>query len=272
MLKPLAIGMAVTCCAPAVLQAQHPKGEKEALAWTLQGLREGYCVRFLVEPRTAAKEGKSGVRPVPANQDPTLHPAIQQLIRYQPDFAGWSASNVCFYFSDAVQVGSHRVAEKNPRSRQMLAVWTLPTQEGSSGARRDAGLGIYSGRGSLIRAAETAGVKLREAHISVVDSADTGTDIYTIKLERTSLIWRGHPAGDSTQVDRPIEQSWSSVPGTRTGPWSVRFSFRPTSSRALVGSLTVQGKGDLTNWLKGSPIRFVGPLYHGGVGELQFLR
>jgi hypothetical protein len=272
MLKPLAIGMAFTCCVPAVLRAQHPKAEKEAQAWSLQGLREGYCVRFLVEPRAASKEVKSGFRPVPANQDLTLHPAIQQLIRYQPDFAAWSASNVCFYFSDAVQVGSHRVAEKNPRNRQMLAVWTLPTQEGSSGARRDAVLGVYSGRGNLIRAAETAGVKLREAHVSVVDSADSGTDIYSIKLEQTSLIWRGRPAGDSTQIDRPIEESWSSVPGTRTGAWSVRFSLRPTSSRGLVGSLTVQGKGDLTKWLKGSPIRFVGPLYRGGAGELQFLR
>jgi len=272
MLKPLAISVAVACCVPPVLRAQHPTGEKEAQAWSLQGLREGYCIRFLVEPRAAAKEVKSGFRPVPANQDPTLHPAIQQLVRYQPDFASWSASNVCFYFSDAVQVGSRRVAEKDPRNRQMLAVWTLPTQDGSSGARRDAVLGIYSGRSNLIRAAETGGVKLREAHVSVIDSADTGTDIYTIKLERTSLIWRGRPAGDSTQVERPIDESWSFVPGTRSGPWLVRFSFRPLRTRGLVGSLTVQGKGDLTKWLKASPIRFVGPLYRGGAGELQFLR
>ena len=272
MLKPLAISVAVACCVPTVLRAQHPTGEKEVQAWSLQGLREGYCVRFLVEPRAAAKEVKSGFRPVPANQDPTLHPAIQQLVRYQPDFASWSESNLCFYFSDTVQVGSRRVAEKHPRNRQMLAVWTISTQDESSGARRDAVLGIYSGRGSLIRAAETAGVKLREGHLSVVDSADAGTDVYTIKLDRTSLIWRGHPAGDSTRVDQPIEESWSAVPGTRGRPWSVRFGFRPQWSRGLVGSLTVQGKGDLTKWLKGSPIRFVGPVYHGGAGELQFLR
>ncbi len=272
MLKPLAIGVAVACCAPSLLRAQHPSGEKEAQAWSLQGMREGFCVRFLLEPHAAAKEVKSGARPVPASQDPTLHPAIQQLVRHQPDFASWSASNVCFYFSDAVQVGSRRVAEKNPRNHQMLAIWTIPTQEESSGARRDAVLGIYSGRGNLIRAAETAGVKLREGHISVVDSAGAGTDVYSIKLDRTSLIWRGHPAGDSTRVDRPIEESWSAVPGTRSRPWLVRFSFRPQWSRGLVGSLTVQGKGDLTKWLKGSPIRFVGPVFHGGAGELQFLR
>ena len=124
---------------------------------------------------------KSGSHPVPASQDATLHPAIEQLVRSQPRLRLLVRVQVCFYFSDAVQVGSRRVAEKNPRNRQMLVVWTLPTQEESSGARREAVLGIYYGRSNLYRAAETAGVKLREAHVSVVDSADTGTDIYTIK-------------------------------------------------------------------------------------------
>src|SRR4051794_22664296 len=146
MLKHLAIGVAVSCSVPSVVWAQHPTGEKEVQAWSLQGLREAYCVRFLVEPRAAAKEVKSGFRPVPASQDPALHPALQQLIRNQPEFAAWSAANVCFYFADAVLVGSRRVAEKNPHNRQMIAVWALPTQEESSAARREAVLGIYSAR------------------------------------------------------------------------------------------------------------------------------
>jgi hypothetical protein len=103
MLKPLAIGVAVVCSVPTLARAQHTTEKKEAQAWSLQGLREAYCVRFLVDPRAAAKEVKSGFRPIPASQDRTLHPAIQQLIRYQPEFAAWSASNLCFYFADAVQ-------------------------------------------------------------------------------------------------------------------------------------------------------------------------
>ena len=72
MLKPLAISVAFACCVPTVLRAQHPTGEQGVQAWSLQGLREGYCVRFLVEPRAAAKEVKSGFRPIPASQDLTL--------------------------------------------------------------------------------------------------------------------------------------------------------------------------------------------------------
>jgi hypothetical protein len=52
----------------------------------------------------------------------------------------------------------------------------------------------------------------------------------------------------------------------------VRLVLTPTWSRALVGSLRVEGKGDLAKLLKASPIRFVGPLYRGGGGELRFTR
>jgi hypothetical protein len=43
-------------------------------------------------------------------------------------------------------------------------------------------------------------------------------------------------------------------------------------SRAMIGSLKVEGKDDLAKLLKASPIRFVGPVYQGGTGSLQFSR
>jgi hypothetical protein len=269
-LKPLVVlGVAVATSIPPAAVAQALK-EKEAQIWGLPDLRTSYCVRFVIEPRIASHELKNGFRLVPASQHRMLHPALQQLIQHQPEFGSWSPSELCFYFSDAVQVGTHRVAEKNVRKQQMLAVWTIATQEEKSGARRDLALGIF-GRGGLKRAAEIAGVRLHEATATVVDSADNANDVYSIKLERTSVIWRGRPAGDSTRVERGIQESWS-VTGVRTGVWAGDFRYQPQWSRALVGSLTVQGKGDLAKALKGSPIRFVGPLYRGGSAELRFTR
>jgi hypothetical protein len=151
----------------------------------------------------------------------------------------------------------------------MLAVWTIATQEQKSGKRQDLVLGIFSARSSLKRAAETAGVRLNEAKAGVVDSADSANDTYTIKLESTVLVWRGRPTGDSTRVERMLEESWQ-MPGMRTGFLSVQFGYQPQWSHALVGSLTVEGKGDLAKALKGSPIRFVGPLYRGGRAQLRF--
>jgi hypothetical protein len=269
--KPLALGLVVASCLPSVVIAQGRAEEKQPQVWAIQGLKTAYCVRFVIEPKAAAKELKDGFRLIPANQDRTLHPSIQQLIKGQPEFGSWSPSDLCFYFSDAVQVGPRRVAEKNPRNQQMLAVWTLASQEERSGARRDLVVGFFSARASLTRAAEIAGVRLTEAHASVLDSADTSNDVYNLRLERTSLTWRGRPSGDSTRVEAPIEESWL-VPGARGSMWSAQFVFRPTWSRALVGSLSVEGKGDLGKALKGSPIRFVGPLYRSGTAELRFSR
>jgi hypothetical protein len=271
-LKPLAFGAAVAACAvPARLPAQATGEQKQAQVWGLQGLRTGYCVRFLMEPKAVSGELKGGFRAIPASQDRSLHPALQQTIKGQPEFATWIPSSLCFYYTDAVQIGARRVVEKNPRNQQMIAVWTLATQEEKSAARRDLALGIFSGRGSLIRAAEAAGVRLHEAHAAVIDSADTSNDVYNVKLERTTVVWRGRPTGDSTRVGQAIEESWL-VPGTRAGVWAVQMVLHPAWSQPLVGSLAVEGKGDLSKALKKSPIRFVGPLYRGGTGELRFSR
>jgi hypothetical protein len=69
-----------------------------------------------------------------------------------------------------------------------------------------------------------------------------------------------------------MEESWS-VPGIRgSGLWTVRMAVSPAWTRPLVGSLTVEGKGDLAKALKASPTHFVGPLYFGGSVELRFSR
>jgi len=270
-LKPLAVlGVAIAASVPSAAAGQSVKEQKEAQVWSLPDLRTSYCVHFLVEPRVASRELENGFRLVSASQDRTLHPALQQMIRNQPEFASWSPSQLCFYFSDAVQVGTYRVAEKNVRHQQMLVVWTMPTQEEKSGALRDLALVIFGG-GRLKRAAEIAGVRLHEATASVVDSADSANDVYTIKLERTSLVWRGRPARDSARVEQPVQESWL-VSGLRTGVMAGNFRYQPQWSRALVGSLTVEGKGDLAKALKASPIRFVGPLYRGGSAEIRFTR
>ena len=269
--KPFAVGMAVACWVPLSLSAQAAGEPKQTQVWTLQGLGSSYCVRFAIEPRAAARELRNGFRLVPANQDGTLHPALKQLVQQQPELASWSPSQLCFYFSDAVQVGTRRVAEKNVRNQQMLAVWTVAAQEEKSGARRDLAIEVFSARGPLRRAAEAAGVRLHESDASVVDSADASNDVYRIKLERTSLVWRGRPTGDSTRVERPIQETWS-MPGLRAGIWAVQFTYQPSWSRPVVGSLMVEGKGDLAKALKASPIRFVGPLYRGGTAGLRFTR
>jgi hypothetical protein len=265
------VGVAVaTCCVVSLLSGQTAPDIKEARTWRLEGLRNGYCVRFLVEPEAASKELKSGFTLVPASQDSFLHPALQQLIGSQPEYATWSASKVCLYYLDAVQVGKRRIAERNPRNYQLLGVWTIATLE-QRGTRRDLVLDLYASRENLLNAAEIAHVRLHEIHSSYYDHPDTTSDVYSLKIGKTQLIWSGRPAGDSTRVERPITEQWS-VSGLRHGIQNAELIVAPTWSRGFVGSLQVEGKGDLAKVLRASPIRFVGPLYRGGAGELRFSR
>jgi hypothetical protein len=266
------LGVALaTWCGVSALGAQTASEIKASQVWGLQGLRTGYCVRFLIEPRAASRRVRDGFRLLRADGDSTLHPALRGIVQSQPEYSSWSPSRLCFYFTDAMQVGARRIVEKDPRKYQMLAVWTLGTQEQKSGVRRDVVLDMFSSRTGLVRAAEAALIRLHEAHSVVSDRADTIEDSYSVSLERTLLVWRGHPTGDSTAVERPIEELWV-VPGMRDRLWAARLVISPTWSRPIVGSLTVEGKGDLAKALKASPIRFVGPLYRGGAGDLRFSR
>jgi hypothetical protein len=266
------MGIAVaTFCTTSLTAQTAANPVKEERVWTLQGLRAGYCVRFLVDPKQAAGELKPGFQLLRADQDQTLHPGLRQLIHNQPEFAAWVPGNLCFYYADAVVLGNNRIAEKNARIAQMLGVWTLAAVEQGSGTRRDLVLDMYASRDRLRTAASANLVQLHEADVGFRAPTDTSGTEYRQKIGKTELIWSGRTAGDSTRVDQPILEKWQ-VAGSRGVTWSADFAFAPTWSRALAGSFRVDGKGDLAKILRESPIRFVGPFYHGGGGQLRFSR
>ena len=272
MLTRIGVGVAVATISSACLMAQAPgKQVKEERVWNLQGLRAGYCVRFLVDPKDAAGELQDGFLLLRADQDTTLHSALRQVIHDQPEYASWTPSNLCVYYTDAVTLGGTRIAEKNARIAQMLGVWTMATVEQRSGTRRDLVLDSYASRDRLRTAASTNLVQLHEAEVGFRAPTDTSGTEYRQKIGKTELIWTGRAAGDSTRVEHPSVEKWQ-MAGSRGVIWSVDFSFTPTWARALAGSFRVEGKGNLANRLRESPIRFVGPFYHGGGALVHFAR
>lgn len=228
-------------------------------------------MRFLVEPRLATKKLRDGFVLLRADQDQTLHPALRQTLKEQIEFGSWTPSSVCFYHLDAVQLGNRRVAERDPRKDQMMGIWSLATTEKGTSVRRDLVLDMFASRSSLVRAAEAARIRVHEAYTTVSDVADSVADLYSVRIGRALLVWNGRPAGDSVRVQQPIQESWL-VPGLRAGVWNAGMALSPVWSRPVIGSLRVEGKGDLARALKSSPIRFVGPFYRGGGGELRFSR
>jgi hypothetical protein len=258
-------------CWASSLLAQTDVPVKEERVWTLQGIRAGYCVRFLIDPKRAAEDLKDGFQLVRADQDTTLHSALQQVIQGQPEFASWVPSTLCFYYTDAVQIGRQRIAEKNPRIAQMVGIWTLATVQQGTGVRRNIILDMYASRDRLRSAASTNLVPLHEAEVGFTAPSDSSGTEYRQKIGRTQLVWNGRTTGEDSRVGVAIVDA-GQFPGLRGVTWDVRMALSPTWARPLVGSLRVEGKGDLANRLKESPIRFVGPFYHGGGGQLRFTR
>jgi hypothetical protein len=224
-----------------------------------------------VEPEAATRQLRQGFTALRAQQDSTLHPALQQVIRSQPEFASWTPSRLCLYYLDAVQVGKRRIAEHDPRNYELIGIWTLATQEQPRGTRRDLVLDMFANRTNLLNAADLVHVRLHEIRSSYYDRPDSTSDVYNLKIGKTQMTWAGRPVGDSTRVEQPIIERWS-VTGLRGGIRTAELVMSPAWRRGVVGSLSVEGKGDLAKLLHGSPIRFVGPLYRGGNGELRFSR
>jgi hypothetical protein len=267
----LGLAVATWCGAAAPLVAQARSDGRQGPVWTLEGLRTGQCVRFLLDPTVARRALHDGARLLPASGDETLHPALRGVIDEQPEFAAWTPSSMCLLYGDALHLGGRRFGGKDPRKRQMIGLWTVAAAEQGGGARRDVVLNFFGVGGGLVQAAGQAKVKLNQAQSSVSKVPGTDNELYAVKIGKTRLAWNGRAVGDSTRVEQPIQESWA-VQGTSGMVWLVHATLKPEWSRALVGVLSVEGKDDLAKALKASPIRFVGPLYQGGGGELRFSR
>ena len=222
-----------------------------------------------MDPAVARKHRREGVQFLRADRLSSLHPALVSVIEGQPEFASWIPSSLCLFYVDAVQLGGRRYGNKDPRKRQMVGAWTLAAIEQGSGARRDLVLELFSSRGDVVRAAQLAKIKFREAQAAVSKAPATGNDLQEVKVGKTRLVWNGRAAGDSTRVEEPIEEAWLAK-GTSGGAWTVQTTLVPGWSRPLVGVLSVEGKDDLAKALKSSPTRFVGPVFFGGGGKLRF--
>ena len=224
-----------------------------------------------MDPGVSRKQLRDGLTLLRADQVPSLHPALASVIQGQPEFASWIPSSLCFFYLDAVHLGRRRYGDTSPRKPQMIGIWSMASAEQGSGARRDIVLELFGTRGDLVRAAGLAKVRFRDAQSSVSKAPESGNDLHDIRIGRTRLVWNGRPAGDSTQVDQAIRESWLAKGSSGTS-WNVSAILTPTWSRPLVGVLSVEGKDDLAKALKAAPTRFVGPLYYGGGGQLRFFR
>lgn len=246
--------------------------------WRIERLRTGFCVQLLVNPQQLDVSIPRASRPLRADAIEDLSPLLRTVVSSQPEFAAWTPSKLCLYYMESVDVGLRRVSERDPSKAPMLGVWSLAAAEAAGGARRDVVLRIFTNTGRLERAGQINGLDLRTVRSTVRDienendaSAPPIGVSYQLKLDKTLLTWDGRTVEDSTRANGPVSSEWR-ADSRRRGEMTARLTLHPVWTKAMAGSLRVEGEDDFADAFKASPIRFVGPAVLGGGGELAFGR
>jgi hypothetical protein len=271
----IALGMAAAAVlAAAPLAAQ--RADPEAGLWNISGLRKAFCVQLLIDPASPSLRGlPDSYHPVPAAEVHDLHRSLRDVIQGQPEFARWSPSRVCVLAADTVSTKDYTFGDSKGKHPQLFGLWTV-TAAGPSGMPGEVALSLFSNSGHIVRSAHIAGVAVDDARLTMgkVPAVDhegvpSQDDRFQVKIGKTTLTWDGSPARDSVAVTQAVQSAWAAGEGggrIKTGS----IVLAPPYSRPMVGSLKVDGKGDLAKALRASPTRFAGPVYIGGMGKVSF--
>jgi hypothetical protein len=260
--------------AASALRAQEG-GRKDQRAYSLGGLRAGFCVQLLLDPATVRKVLPGGYRPLAASQAGELHPVVSGVVKGQPEFASWTPSRLCLYALDTLQAKDFTFANRKARKPLLFGVWTAAAAA-AGGGRREVALLILSNNGGLIHSAKSAGAQLRHAKLVIgkvppgeEDTVPLATaDRFQVNLGKTVVTWDGRAASDSTTTAGQVEVAWTAA-SDHQGPAAGRLELRPLWSRTMIGSLRVIGQDEFASALKASPVHFVGPQYERGSGTLE---
>jgi hypothetical protein len=264
------VALALTWGAVANLRAQTAPQAEAQLVWKLEETSSGWCLQFLIDPTKAGEDLPDKARPVSAIEAGELHPAISRLISDEPQYARWVPSVLCSYFFGAVTVDGHRV-EKGKKSMPAIAWWGVLARSSADTAPVLALRFLATNNFRVQKPTETAKVIMRDLDLTIERVPETNDDRYTLKYGKTLVVFDGHAAPDTTLRAETVSQIWWTE-GDASTVWRAWADLHPSSTHGLVGALRVQGKGDLADLLKASPIRLVGPIHSGGDGVVNFFR
>jgi hypothetical protein len=269
------LGLALALVLPSGAHAQEE--ESEGAVWRLEELHHGFCVEFLIDPSALTEELPDGYSPVRASQLSDPHPALRSVIEGQPEYASWTPSRLCLYYFGAIDAAGRRIRESNPRKAPMFGFWTVAAATAGPGKPQEFALAVLTTHGRVENAANLAGLELRRVKSTVApvppdeNGVSSGEDRHEIRIGGTRLIWDGRPGSDSSRVEGEMTLAWTAR-GRRGGRVNGKTMLAADWTRAMVGSLKVEGKDKLARLLRASPTRFVGPAYYGGAGTVTFSR
>jgi hypothetical protein len=255
----------------AALLAAAPPLAAQAEPWQFEGLREGVCVEFLIDSARVRDLLPGGAMPLRARDVKALHPVIASTVQERPEYAAWTPASACVYRFDAVQIGGRRQVEEEGKDiGEVVGLVVVSARLLEDGGRAaDVPVELVTSNWRIRKDASLQNVDVEVAKAQITRDPRPGADNrLTIKLGDATLRWEGHPVTDSVSPVAPVERRLL-IRGTDRRYRLLTWRLEPEVQRAVVGSLIVEGKGDLAKAIRNSPVRFVGPGYQRGSARMQ---
>lgn len=261
---------AVTATAMLVLLSGALAAQEREIRLTLTEARGSFCISYLVDPAVAVALAPEGAVLSPAGKGAGLSPFLVRVIQDEPQFADWIPAAICLGRFAAASLDGKEVARaKGDKTINVTTSWiNVERPLGVDGATL-ALLELDIDETRVIRPLVDFGVLGGDRGIEVLPAERGDTEI-RVKLEKTQIVWVGHPTGDP-RVGSTQAMSFGYI-GMRGSTWLISREVAPTETRLMVGALRVEGKDALAKALKSSPIRAVGPMESGGTAEFIFHR
>ena len=269
----LAVLAAATPWRSAHAQGDSGNADEARARWRLSGMRKTFCVQWLLNPDSLKRPLPRGARLLPAASASDLHPALKGVVANQPEYRTWTPSALCFYRMAGMVADARTIDSGSDSTRlPVLGVWTVAGETGAAGPPTVA-LELRANSGDVREAGRRAGLELERLDVAVGpvlrDDGQPRPDQtrYQIRFGKTILVWDGRMSDDTTRTTDPVRWDWQAA--REKGGWVTGgLTLRPAASSPMIGSLRVEGKDPLARALQASPIRYVGPAYQGGEGEL----
>ncbi len=274
--------MTLKSCLPALgllgalaTSASAQSGSDPSYLWVFPGVEFSACVEFLMAPDMAAGHLTEGFRAIPASSVDTLSPVLHREVEGNPELGSWVPAQLCFIESPSIISGEARyTAEGKMGTRELIGYWAIAGTREAGTPTSDQWFVVryWTNDWRVRKQTEAAFIPMLTFKRSLVTIPGSTTQNYTVTIGKTVLTWKGQMAGRDSSVYAEARSTSQIFDGKRAIHWTATASSSPQWLRHLPGVFNVQGKDDLAQALKASPIRMFGPMYWGGDARVEFTR
>lgn len=243
-------------------------------SWVLDDARGGFCIWYLTDPELAPKLLPKGVEGRGVRDADPLPPMLRRVVQDEPRFQEWIPSMLCLGRYGAVQADGRQLDRARDAERPVVVTWQGMGAEAPHGVREAPWVltALGGDAAQLGRAAGNALVNFqsREIRNNRARDDESGNDDWEIRVDGVKLFWNGRQTGEP-RVGTTQVMSFGYA-GARTTEWGVELETAPGSERPVIGTLRIEGKNELAEALKRSPVRAVGVASLGGRATVTFRR